>query len=154
MTAPATVCARLLAMPAALAAQGFVLRPENEADLPFLRRLYVSTRWEELAIVTQWSDAEKVAFLESQFGFQRHHYLTYYATTDCAILEQDGVPGGRLYGKSDAHGSAPVENPVHPIELLATIYHAFGIAPDTIVMNHLNQPRELVKAQAVERLFG
>jgi ribosomal protein S18 acetylase RimI-like enzyme len=97
MTALLPVCVRLLAMPAALASQGFVLRPEREADLPFLSRLYVSTRWEELAIVTQWSDAEKTAFLESQFGFQRHHYLTYYAATDCAILEQDGVPAGRLY---------------------------------------------------------
>src|SRR5580704_5735042 len=97
MAASATVCARLLEMPVALAGKGFALRPENEADLPFLRRLYVSTRWEELAIVTQWSDAEKQAFLESQFAFQRHHYLTYYATTDCAILEQDGVPAGRLY---------------------------------------------------------
>ena len=35
-----------------------------------------------------------------------------------------------------------------PIELLATIYHAFGIDPETIVYNHLNQPRELVKAEA------
>jgi ribosomal protein S18 acetylase RimI-like enzyme len=97
MSLPLPVCARLLAMPPALAAQGFALRSEREADLPFLRRLYVSTRWEELAIITQWSDAEKVAFLESQFGFQRHHYLTYYAATDCAILEQHGVPAGRLY---------------------------------------------------------
>jgi hypothetical protein len=37
---------------------------------------------------------------------------------------------------------------------LATIYHAFGIAPDTIVYNHLNQPRELVKAAAVTSLFA
>jgi ribosomal protein S18 acetylase RimI-like enzyme len=97
MAAPAPVCARLPAMPAALTAQGFALRPENGADVPFLRRLYVSTRREELAIVTDWSDAQKQAFLESQFGFQRHHYLTYYASADCAILEQDGVPAGRLY---------------------------------------------------------
>ena len=41
-----------------------------------------------------------------------------------------------------------------PSELLATIYHAFGIDPDTIVYNHLNQPRELVKAEAVTRLFA
>ena len=45
-------------------------------------------------------------------------------------------------------------DPVHPGELLATIYHAFGIDPATIVYNHLNQPRELVKADAVTRLFG
>ncbi len=39
-------------------------------------------------------------------------------------------------------------------ELLATIYHGFGIAPDTIVYNHLNQPRELVKSHAVTSLFA
>ena len=39
-------------------------------------------------------------------------------------------------------------------ELLATIYHGFGIDPETIVYNHLNQPRELVKAQAVTELFS
>ena len=30
-------------------------------------------------------------------------------------------------GKSDATGSAPAEDAVHPTELLATIYHAVGI---------------------------
>jgi hypothetical protein len=43
---------------------------------------------------------------------------------------------------------------VHPIEILATIYHSLGIHPETIVYNHLNQPRELVKAQAVTSLFA
>jgi hypothetical protein len=43
---------------------------------------------------------------------------------------------------------------VHPGELLASIYHAFGIAPDTIVYNHLNQPRELVQAHPVPKLFA
>ena len=49
--------------------------------------------------------------------------------------------------------SAPVENPVHPTELLATIYHTVGINPDTIVYNHLNQPRELVKGEVVSGLL-
>ena len=59
-----------------------------------------------------------------------------------------------MHGKSDATASAPLEDPVHPTELLATIYHALGIEPETIVYNHLNQPRELVKAQAVTKLFS
>ncbi len=65
-----------------------------------------------------------------------------------------GIKRGYVYGKSDDTASAPLENPVHPIELLATIYHAVGINPATIVYNHLNQPRELVKAEAVTSLFG
>jgi GNAT superfamily N-acetyltransferase len=89
--------ARMLALPAALAGRGFALRPETEADVPFLRRLYVSTRWEEVAPIIDWTEAQKQAFLETQFAFQRHHYRTYYASTDWAVLEHDGVPAGRLY---------------------------------------------------------
>jgi hypothetical protein len=71
-----------------------------------------------------------------------------------AVIAGAGIKRGNVHGKSDKTGSAPAENPVHPGELLATIYHAFGIDPATIVYNHLNQPRELVKAEAVTRLFG
>ena len=69
------------------------------------------------------------------------------------VMAGAGVKRGVVYGKSDKTASSPLENPVHPIELLASIYHAFGIHPETIVYNHLNQPRELVKAQAVTSLF-
>jgi uncharacterized protein (DUF1501 family) len=65
-----------------------------------------------------------------------------------------GTKRGYVHGKSDKTASAPAEDPVHPTELLASIYHAFGIEPETIVMNHLNQPRELVKASAVTGLFA
>ena len=65
-----------------------------------------------------------------------------------------GIRRGYVHGKSDKTASAPLENPVHPGELLATIYHAFGIDPETMVMNHLNQPRELVKARPVSALFA
>jgi uncharacterized protein (DUF1501 family) len=55
-----------------------------------------------------------------------------------------GVKRGFVYGKSDATGSGPLENPVHPCDLLATIYHSFGIDPNTIVYNHLNHKGSLV----------
>jgi Protein of unknown function (DUF1501) len=71
-----------------------------------------------------------------------------------AVMAGAGVKRGYVHGKSDATASSPLESPVHPTEVLATIYHAFGINPETIVYNHLNQPRELVKAQAVTALFA
>jgi hypothetical protein len=71
-----------------------------------------------------------------------------------ALMAGAGVSRGTLYGKSDATGSSPAESPVHPTQLLATIYHALGIDPHTIVFNHLNQPRELVQAEAVTGLFA
>lgn len=71
-----------------------------------------------------------------------------------AIAAGAGIKRGYVHGQSDKTGSAPVEGAVHPGELLATIYHAFGIDPATLVYNHLNQPRELVPAQAVTQLFA
>ncbi len=71
-----------------------------------------------------------------------------------AALAGAGIRRGYVHGESDSTGSAPTQDPVHPGELLATIYHAFGINPQSIVYNHLNQPRELVKANAVTKLFA
>ena len=71
-----------------------------------------------------------------------------------ALVAGAGVSRGALYGRSDATGSSPADSPVHPTQIVATIYHALGIDPHTIVMNHLNQPRELVQAEPVLGLFA
>jgi hypothetical protein len=66
-----------------------------------------------------------------------------------AVAAGAGIKRAYVHGKSDKTASAPLEKPVHPRELLATIYHSVGINPHTIVYNHLNQPRELVQGEAV-----
>ncbi|MCE9564693.1 MAG: DUF1501 domain-containing protein [Planctomycetes bacterium] len=71
-----------------------------------------------------------------------------------ALVAGAGIRRGHVHGKSDKTASAPIENPVHPTELLATIYHSVGIKPDTIVYNHLNQPRELVKGEVVSGILS
>ena len=71
-----------------------------------------------------------------------------------AVVAGAGIKRGSVYGKSDATASAPVDNPVHPRNLLATIYHAVGIRPNSIVYNHLDQPRELVKGEPITEVFG
>ena len=72
-----------------------------------------------------------------------------------AVIAGAGIKRGYVHGKSRQDRlAARVEDPVHPSELLATIYHAFGIDPHTMVYNHLNQPRELVQAEPVTGLFA
>jgi hypothetical protein len=75
-----------------------------------------------------------------------------YCYTAC--IAGAGVRRGFVHGKSDKTASAPLENPVHPLELLATIYHSVGINPATIVYNHLNQPRELVKGEVITKILA
>jgi hypothetical protein len=75
-----------------------------------------------------------------------------YCYTAC--VAGAGIKRGSIHGESDKTASAPVRNAVHPIELLATIYHAVGLNPQMTVYNHLKQPREMVKAEAITALFG
>jgi GNAT superfamily N-acetyltransferase len=84
------------ALPAALLSQGFALRPETEADVPFLMRLFASTREEELA-AWPWSAEQKAAFLAQQFQAQRHHYRNFIAGCTFEVIEHNGEAVGRLY---------------------------------------------------------
>lgn len=70
------------------------------------------------------------------------------------VVAGGGMKRGYAHGKSDETASAPAENPVHPGELLASIYHAVGLYPRRTVLNHLNQPREMVKYDAEMDLFA
>ncbi|AKF07710.1 GNAT family N-acetyltransferase [Sandaracinus amylolyticus] len=72
------------------------LRPMTDADRPFLERLYASTREEELRPVP-WSDAQKTAFLASQYALQHAHYQQHYDGARFDVIEEDGAPIGRLY---------------------------------------------------------
>ena len=80
----------------------------------------------------------------------RDHWPNCYT----AVVAGAGVKRGYVHGKSDKTASAPLENPVHPTDLLATIYHSMGIVPGTIVYNHLNQPRELVKGEVLSGILA
>jgi hypothetical protein len=71
-----------------------------------------------------------------------------------AVVAGAGIGRGVQYGESDATASSPKEKPVHPNDLLATMYYALGIDPEMEIRNHLNQPRELVKGKIVTGLFA
>ena len=78
------------------ASREVTLRPCVAEDAEFLRRVYHSTREDELRVLP-WSDADKAAFLDMQFGAQKKHYEAQYP--DCAfrVIVVDGTAAGRLY---------------------------------------------------------
>ncbi|WP_246675439.1 GNAT family N-acetyltransferase [Mesorhizobium sp. B2-3-4] len=77
-------------------AAGLVFRAAGDADIAFLSRLYASTRLEELA-VTDWSEAQKAAFLGMQFQAQHAHYHKHYPQADWLVVSHAGQDIGRLY---------------------------------------------------------
>lgn len=71
-----------------------------------------------------------------------------------SVIAGAGIKRGNVHGRSDATASAPLDNAVNPQQLLATIYHAVGLDPHTMIYNHLNQPREMVQGAPVLDLFA
>src|SRR5437867_2949680 len=55
-----------------------------------------------------------------------------------------GVKGGRVVGKSDEIGGYPVERPVKPSEIVATIFHSLGLDLDTHLPGPAGRPFPLV----------
>jgi ribosomal protein S18 acetylase RimI-like enzyme len=76
---------------------GLAFRRITDADLPFLARVYASTRAEELATVSDWSSEQKAAFLDHQFRAQHAHYQNYYPEADWLVTSHAGEDVGRLY---------------------------------------------------------
>jgi ribosomal protein S18 acetylase RimI-like enzyme len=72
------------------------LRAVDARDGLFLRRLYASTREDELAVVP-WNEDEKVAFLRQQFDAQDAYYREQYDGATYDVIEVEGEPAGRLY---------------------------------------------------------
>src|ERR1700741_2656070 len=72
------------------------LRPITDAQLPFLLRLYGSTREAELAQV-EWTDEQKVAFVVQQFQAQHAWWQEHYTGARFDLVLVDGEPAGRLY---------------------------------------------------------
>jgi GNAT superfamily N-acetyltransferase len=80
----------------AAAALGISYRPIADGDLPFLARVYASTRLEEVA-QTGWPVETQLGFLQQQFDAQHRHYMQHYPSAEWLVIERDGEPVGRLY---------------------------------------------------------
>ena len=86
----------------AAASFGIAYRAMTEADLPFVARLYASTRADELA-ATGWPEEMRAQFLDQQHRAQHQHYRSAWPEGEWLIVEQEGAPVGRLYlGEEDA----------------------------------------------------
>jgi hypothetical protein len=71
----------------------------------------------------------------------RDHWPSCYT----CLVAGGGVRPGQVYGESDRNGAYPQKNPVHPFDLIATLYHALGIDPAIQYRDSLDRPRGLVE---------
>lgn len=70
-----------------------------------------------------------------------------------ALLAGGGVQGGQTYGASDRHAAYVSHSPVSPDDFGATIYHAFGVSPDTLVHDQIGRPIPISRGEPVTAIF-
>ena len=65
-----------------------------------------------------------------------------------------GMRGGSLVGASDRTCAFPAELPVGPSDVVATIYHALGLEPRTLMFDPLNRPMVISEGKVISQLFS
>ncbi len=73
------------------------LRLFSEADIGFLKKVYFSTREEELKQVVDWTLEMKNIFLTQQFNAQHDYYQKNYVGASFWVVEYQKKEIGRLY---------------------------------------------------------
>jgi hypothetical protein len=70
------------------------------------------------------------------------------------LMAGGGVRGGQVYGASDPSGAYPKDNPVRPDDITATVFHALGFDPETVIRDQLGRPMSIAAGQPIAPLFG
>jgi arylsulfatase A-like enzyme len=96
-------------------------------------------------LVVCLSEHGRTPRLSLEKGGGRDHWSRCYSV----LMAGGGIARGRVVGRSDKIASDPVERPVSPKDILATIYHLLGIDPLTTLTDRLGRPLTLVPDGAV-----
>ena len=73
-------------------------------------------------------------------GGGRDHWSRCYSV----LMAGGGIARGRVVGRSDKIASDPVDRPVSPKDILATIYHLLGVDPATTLADRQGRPLTLI----------
>ncbi|HND54184.1 MAG TPA: DUF1501 domain-containing protein, partial [Pirellulaceae bacterium] len=81
----------------------------------------------------------------------RNHWSTLFP----AVLAGAGVRGGICYGSSDKDAAYPIDKPVRPEDLAATIYEALGIDPHLQLPDAFGRPINMIEGgRPLSEIFG
>lgn len=80
----------------------------------------------------------------------REHWPWCYS----GLFAGGGIRGGQVYGSSDAQAAYPAESPVTPQDFAATMYHALGVNPATVLYDRQARPHTVCHGDPLVKLFG
>jgi uncharacterized protein (DUF1501 family) len=72
-----------------------------------------------------------------------------------AVLSGGGIRTGQIIGSTTKDGGEPLDRPLSPGDLLASIYRVLGINPETTIPDRQNRPVPLLQqGTPIKELFG
>jgi uncharacterized protein (DUF1501 family) len=81
----------------------------------------------------------------------RDHYPAAWTNFLCG----GSIRGGQVIGATDKIGSRPIDTPIEPPQVIASIYHGMGINLDTTMTpGPGGRPLRLVEAEPIRQLFA
>ncbi len=99
-------------------------------------------------LVALWGEFGRTPKLNSAQG--RDHW----GACQTACFAGGGIRGGTVLGSSDRDAAYPKTHPVSPQDLLATVYHSLGIAPEAEMYDPLNRPHRVIDGRPLTELLG
>ena len=91
-------------------------------------------------LVVCLSDHGRTPKLNNAKGGGRDHWSRAYS----AVFAGGGIARGRVVGATDKQAGDPIERPVSPKDLLATMYHLLGISPHATIPDRSGRQIPLV----------
>lgn len=80
----------------------------------------------------------------------RDHWPNCFTT----VLAGGGVRGGYVHGRSDRHAAFPAEDPVAPVDLVASLYHLLGVPADLMLRDTGDRPHRVCPGNVIGQLFA
>jgi len=78
----------------------------------------------------------------------------HWGAAQSVLLAGGGIRGGQVYGATDKHAAFVKDSPVRPEDLLATVYQAMGISPESEIHDREGRPQKITEGKPVMALFG
>ncbi len=79
----------------------------------------------------------------------------HWGAAGCALVYGGGLHMGQVIGATNRHGEHPVQSPVRPQDLLATIYHVLGIDTRHEFLNLAGRPFPILPyGEPIRELVG
>lgn len=70
-----------------------------------------------------------------------------------ALFAGGGIRGGAVLGASDRQAAYPIERPVDPVDLHATLLRGLGLSSEQLLVDPLGRPLPLCTGQVLHELF-